>query len=748
MRLASSILLGAWEMLLVAAPFLLFGMLLAGLLHVVLSRRWIERLLGHRGLLGVITAAGLGLPLPLCSCSVVPVVLALRRKGASGPASLSFLITAPESGADSIMLTWGMLGPIMAIARPVASFLTALWAGVLTIAFDPRNEPPIVAVPHASQPPAEHHAHLHREQTDEGDVVGIRGLWEAASRDLKRRWTRPNEPTDGAAAPSAPSLRSIGRSILRYAFVELADDIAFWMVVGFLAAGVIVAVVPDDLVGGLGAGPFAMLFLLLISVPLYICASASTPIAAALVAKGVSPGAALVFLLAGPATNMATILLLTKLFGSRFVSVYLTAIATATLACGLALDGLLAVLGWHVNAVVAAQQSGSVGALQWLSALVLLSVLAWRLASGAARQGVAELKANIESLYGVAEAAGPTLDPRRLFWRTALRRVLQLAATAAAVLYLMSGFHRIPPGSVGYGMLFGRLTWPDLAPGLCYVPPAPIGRIDVWQVGYPRKADVGYRSDLEVIVNRRQITQSTGPDQWHSPITAMSRDSREAEYITGDENLVEVSFTINYFVSDPYAFFYRGDRAGDVVALYGQSAAREFVARSTLDDLLTVGRAELEAFIQSDTQRRLDLLGWGVHLASTHVVDLHPPQEAVAAFRDVSSAREDKETKIHHARAVLAQEVPRARGQGAVEIARANARADAAATVAAGQAEAFVAQAGIYSPHREILADVLWFETAERVLAGREKVIAPPGSTGRNVTLWMDRPPLPPLGEK
>ena len=96
MRLASSILLGAWEMLLVAAPFLLFGMLLAGLLHVVLSRRWIERLLGHRGLLGVITAAGLGLPLPLCSCSVVPVVLALRRKGASGPASLSFLITAPE----------------------------------------------------------------------------------------------------------------------------------------------------------------------------------------------------------------------------------------------------------------------------------------------------------------------------------------------------------------------------------------------------------------------------------------------------------------------------------------------------------------------------------------------------------------------------------------------------------------------------------------------------------------------------
>ena len=196
---------------------------------------------------------------------------------------------------------------------------------------------------------------------------------------------------------------------MRYAFIDLADDIAFWMVVGFLVAGVIVAVVPDDLVSGLGAGPFAMLFLLLISVPLNIRASASTPIAAALIAKGVSPGAALVFLLAGPATNMATIFLLTKLFGRRFISVYLTAIVTASLACGLALDGLLAVLGWDINVIGATQQSGSAGALEWLSALVLLSVLAWRLTLGAARQGVAELKANVER-----SAALPRKPPKPL----------------------------------------------------------------------------------------------------------------------------------------------------------------------------------------------------------------------------------------------------------------------------------------------------------------------------------------------
>lgn len=738
-----SIFLGAWEMLLIAAPFLLFGMLLAGLLHIVLSRRWIERFMGQRGLLGVVTAAGFGVPLPLCSCSVVPVALTLRRKGASPPASLSFLITAPESGADSIMLTWGMLGPIMAIARPIASFVTALWAGVLTIASNPRDEPAVLAAPDPPQSPAEHHHHVHREHTDDAEVIGIRGLWEASSRALKSRWIRP----DGAAA-GAPSLGSIGRDVVRYAFVELADDIAFWMVLGFLAGGVIVAVVPDDLVGDFGAGPLAMLLLLLVSVPLYICASASTPIAAALVAKGVSPGAALVFLLAGPATNMATIVLLTKQFGSRFISVYLSAIVTASLACGLALDGLLGVLGWRINAIVATQQAGSAGALQWLSALVLLSVLVWRLASGAARQGVADLKGNVEALLGVTETSGPATEPREPFWRKASRRTLQLSAIAALVLYLMSGFHQIPPGSVGYGMLFGRVMWADLGPGLHYVPPAPIGRVDVWRDGYPRKADVGYRSDLEAIADRRQIMQRTGADQWHSPITAMSRDSREADYITGDENLVEVSFTINYFVSDPYAFFYRADTPGDVVALYGESAARDFVARSALDALLTVGRGELEGFIQADTQRRLDLLRLGVRIASVHVVDLHPPQEAVGAFRDVSSAREDKETRIHRARAILAQEVPRARGRAAVEIAGAKAQADAAARVAAAQAEAFVAQAGVYGPHREILGDVLWFENVGHVLAGREKVIVPPGSAGRNVTLWKDRPALPPLGEK
>ena len=472
MTLVLSIFVGAWEMLLVAAPFLLFGMLLAGVLHVVLSRRWIERLMGRRGLLGVITAAGFGVPLPLCSCSVVPVVLALRRKGASAPASLSFLISAPESGADSIMLTWGMLGPVMAIARPLASFLTALWAGVLTIAADPRDEPPAVAAP----------IRLTRQDNITPTAIGARpmtrtwseseGLWEAAARGWISLSICPDQFTEGAAAAEGASLRSIGYGVLRYAFIDLADDIAFWMVVGFLAAGVIVAVVPDDLVGGLGAGPLAMLFLLLISVPLYICASASTPLAAALVAKGVSPGAALVFLLAGPATNTATIFLLTRQFGSRFVGVYLTAIVTASLGVvshwtvSSRLSAGMSAPSWQRRSQVRPARCS--GCRRW--SFFRCWPGGWRRARRG--RGVAELKAGVEGLCGVAEASGSTVEPRRRFWRQALRRTLQVTTTAAAALYLMSGFHRIPPGSAGYGMLFGRLVWADLEPGLHYVPPA------------------------------------------------------------------------------------------------------------------------------------------------------------------------------------------------------------------------------------------------------------------------------------
>ena len=195
MGLLSAFLVGTWNVLLVAAPFLLIGLGCAGLLHVVLARRHVERWLGHEGLLGVIVGACFGMPLPLCTCGVVPVAMALRRKGASRSATLSFLITTPESGVDSLVLTWGMLGPVMAIARPLASFATALLAGVMAIAVDDDTA--------SSTPPAAPLVHEHDVQAAESDDgIPLRELWRSF-----RAFVRTQPP---AANPARRGRRAAG----------------------------------------------------------------------------------------------------------------------------------------------------------------------------------------------------------------------------------------------------------------------------------------------------------------------------------------------------------------------------------------------------------------------------------------------------------------------------------------------------------------------------------------------------------
>lgn len=732
MTLLASLLSETWNVLLVAAPFLLVGMFCAGLLHVLLARRHVERWIGQEGLLGVVIAAAFGIPLPLCSCGVVPVAIALRRKGASRPASLSFLITTPESGADSILLTWGMLGPVMAVARPLASFFTALLAGVAAIA---ASDAPAAADP-AAEPP---HADA-EEPVDEAHVINPRDLWRsfyAYAWPTRRRGAPADEPPRGLQAAPRP-FEQVMRDVCRYAFVDLADDIAFWLVIGLFVAGAISVTLPGDLAArGLGSGLTPMLLLLVAGVPLYMCASASTPIAAALVAKGISPGAALVFLLAGPATNAATLVLLARHFGARFIRIYLGSIAVATLVFGLALDGFLGLTGWQIQANLSGGLGG-VAMIQWLSALALAVLLAWRLAAGAGRQGVHELIQNLESLGGLAGDAERAA--RRRFWVGAGRRLMQVGIAAIAVVYLCAGVRVIPPDGRGYGFLFGRLVWPDLAPGLHYVPPAPFGRCDVWRVRYPRVAGVGFRPDLDAVANRRQLTEMASGNLWHSPVTAASTDPRSATYLTGDENLLEISFAVQYGLSDPRWFFYGVDREGDTVRLYAEATAREFVARHTLDELLTSGRAVLETQVAEALQKRLDAIRAGVMVVAVLVVDIHPPQGAVEAFRDVSSAREDRETAINVAAAAQAKEIPLARGQAALDVASAQATAATAETVARGQAQALRAQAAAFAGAPELLGDLLWLETAERVLAGREKLIVPPGSAGQNLVVWKDAP--------
>ena len=330
----------SWQLLLDAAVYILFGILLGGLLKVFLSPAYVARHLGQGRFSSVFKAALFGVPLPLCSCGVLPAAAALKRQGANNGATAAFLISTPESGIDSIAVTYALLDPIMTVARPLAAFFCALAAGFTE---------------NLLRPPKPGLAMANFSCVVDGCCDGI-----------------DCPPEEHAAHHSLGGKLLAG---MRYALGELWGDLAGWFFFGLLLAGGISALVPETLITGyLSGGISSMLLMLAFGIPLYICATASTPIAAALILKGVSPGAALVFLLAGPATNMATLTVLANLLGKRTTLVYLTAIAGGAILFGLALDGVYAVLGIQAKAVVGQAAEIMPYPVQLGSSLLLLAL--------------------------------------------------------------------------------------------------------------------------------------------------------------------------------------------------------------------------------------------------------------------------------------------------------------------------------------------------------------------------------------
>ncbi len=297
-----------------AAPWLLFGLLFAGVIRAWLPEKAVARWLGDSKW-SVLRAAVIGTPLPLCSCGVVPAAMGLRRAGASKPATVSFLVATPENGADSIALSYALLGPVMAVARVVAAFICAIGAGLITLVADRRTSvtPESVELPVA----------------------------ESACCSSK--------PTCCGTAPAPPgAIDRLGEG-LHYALSKLLDDLVLWLVVGLVVSGAIMAFVPKDALAQWGSGPLAMIVMAIVGVPMYVCATAATPVAAGLIAAGVGPGAALVFLLAGPATNLGTVGIVRKELGTGALIAYLVGVVGLSVACGLGLEALLRATGWVVS---------------------------------------------------------------------------------------------------------------------------------------------------------------------------------------------------------------------------------------------------------------------------------------------------------------------------------------------------------------------------------------------------------------
>ncbi|MBN2169700.1 MAG: SO_0444 family Cu/Zn efflux transporter [Candidatus Krumholzibacteriota bacterium] len=308
-------LLETWRVLGQMAPWLLFGFLVAGALSVLVSPAWLERHLGARKRGAVLKAALFGVPLPLCSCGVIPVAASLRRHGAGRPATTSFLLSTPQTGVDSIVVTWSLLGPVFAVFRPLAALVSGIAGGALVRAVDGEGREPTGGEP-GGGPAA----------SGEDAGCGAAAAGEAGC----------------CADCCAPPGRGGLRQALRYGLVTLPRDIAVALLLGVAIAGLLAALLPPDaLAPYLGGGVLSILALMALGVPIYVCATASVPIAAGLIHLGVSPGAALAFLIAGPATNAATITTVWRVLGQRTTIAYLATIAASAVGWGLLLNWLL-----------------------------------------------------------------------------------------------------------------------------------------------------------------------------------------------------------------------------------------------------------------------------------------------------------------------------------------------------------------------------------------------------------------------
>lgn len=339
MHIVTGIVREAYFLLVRMAPYLLMGYIFAGALHIFLKTETITRHLGNSSFLSVVKASFFGIPLPLCSCSVIPAAMSLRKEGASRGAVLSFLISTPTTGVDSILATYSLLGGLFTAYRVAASFVAGVFSGVLANLFlKDRPDPESV--------PEEGECKLCRKEEKTGQKAHGHGMAENL------------------------------RGVFRYAFIDLLEDTGPPLLAGIFIGGAITFFMPEGFIEAhLGSGIIPMLVMLVAGIPMYVCANASIPIAAALMLKGLAPGAAFVFLVAGPATNIVTMAVVGRNMGKGALAIYLGSISFSSVAMGYGLNVLwgyfyaadhvhhLAHRGWMIPAYVGVASSMALLAL-------------------------------------------------------------------------------------------------------------------------------------------------------------------------------------------------------------------------------------------------------------------------------------------------------------------------------------------------------------------------------------------------
>lgn len=704
----NQLLIESWNVLRESAAYILLGFLIAAGLHVVLAKTDWARWLKGLGIKSILRASAIGLPLPLCSCSVLPAALSLRKKGAGKGATLSFLISTPETSIQSVLLTYALLGPIMAVYRPLAACVTALIAG-LTENFFEKRYPTESAATSGDAPtadddapscchnqPADPHDHSHDQPADPPDCChdqppDTQSCCDSAPDDGQPDCCHQSDTPTNAAGGSG-----LWRDAMRHAFVDIFDDVVGWMLFGVVFAAVIGVLVPGFLLDAVFGPPLqSMLIMLVIGIPLYICAEGSTPMAAALILKGVNPGAALVFLLAGPATNIGSVGLLVRQLGRRTVVIYLASISIVSVLMGAGLN-----LFFDVRSIDLSARAMSAPLLpDWAktAGAILFVLLAL---------GTMHRKRVIPRWAG-------WLD-RRLPVRVTAGRLSAAAIIATLPAYGATGLFTVQPGQAGIIKRFGRIVDAAAPPGLHYHWPYPFGAADCIDTRLVHRLVLG--SPLDTSANPESANpESANPDQTASWV------------LLGDENIANIACAVQWRMvpGQVIRFAYAtADRAALVTSAV-QSALRQVLGGANIDTVFTTDQDRLAEDISRATTNTLDRCDSGIELVSFSFLDLHAPPPVHTAFRDVASALEDQSRLRNEAMKDKARIIPLAQGAGQRTILDAKAYLYRTVAGARGRSAAFLAQLDSYKRFPELTRWRLLYETYDRVFPGIKKCIRP-----------------------
>ena len=332
-----------WQLFVLSAPWLMLGLLIAGIINVYLPKDFLNKHLGKNGLFTTIKAALIGAPMPLCSCGVIPAALGLRRSGASKSATTAFLVSTPETGVDSISVSYVLLGPFMAIIRPIAAVSSAIVAGVL-VGSDRQEK---ISEKESSTVKATSCCSKDAEKVKVSSCCDSKPEVETTCCATSKKAPEPEQTCCSKQEKAQETMWQKLQKAVHFSCTKLLSDTAKWLLIGLVFAALVQTYVPVSFFSQWGSGILAMTVVILISIPMYVCATASTPIAAGLLLSGVSPGAVLVFMLAGPATNIATLGVVASELGKRAVFSYLTGVIGVAILFGFLTDYLVA--SYHIS---------------------------------------------------------------------------------------------------------------------------------------------------------------------------------------------------------------------------------------------------------------------------------------------------------------------------------------------------------------------------------------------------------------